>query len=245
MSREIRRVLKTERVELVVGFNPVPWGSIATTTAALQGVPGCLSLIGMDFLQIQKNWGLPFRTAVKRAAAVTVTGQEMFDGLVALGVERSRIHILPHSVDLERFCPGGTGGIYDIVTVGQLIPRKRMDILLDAIALSRDRGLSLRLGILGKGPLEVQLRAQCERLRLSNQVEFLGYRDDVETILQGAKVFALASEWEGVPFALMEAMATGVVPIVTKVGTIADWVIHGKNGMLVPVNNPACVAESL
>src|SRR5690606_9756035 len=91
LIRTIDRCVREERVDWIVGFNPVPWGSLALLPAKAHGVPVCLSLIGMDYLQLQKIWGRPFLEAVRRADAITVTGQAMTDGLVARGVDRERI----------------------------------------------------------------------------------------------------------------------------------------------------------
>lgn len=245
MARHVDACLREQAIDLVVGFNPVPWGSIASWAARRRGVPTCLSLIGMDYQQIQKPWGLPFLSAVRHADAITVTGTRMTEGLARLGVERSRMFVLPHSVDTSRFVPGAGEQPYDIVSVGQLIHRKRMDVLLDAISLLSQQGLVLRLAVLGEGPLLGDLRAQAARLGILPQVNFLGYRDDVEAVLPLARVFCLASEWEGVPFAMMEAMACGLVPVVTDVGTIADWVKDGQNGRLVRPGDPVQLAEAL
>lgn len=244
MVKKVGSLIGSEKVDWVVGFNPVPWGSLALSAARTQQVPTCLSLIGMDFLQIQTKWGFPFREAVRRADAVTVTGERMAEGLIALGVKQSKIRILPHSVDLGRFHPTHGEKLYDVLSVGQLIARKRMDVVIEAVALSRKRGRDLRLGILGQGPLEEALKKQASALGVSDLVQFLGYRNDVEAVLGSARSFCLASEWEGVPFALMEAIAAGLVPVVTDVGTIGDWIRSGENGYLVKVGDPAALVSA-
>jgi glycosyltransferase involved in cell wall biosynthesis len=72
----------------------------------------------------------------------------------------------------------------------------------------------------------------------------LGYRNDVEAVLASARSFCLASEWEGVPFAMMEALSAGLVPVVTDVGTINDWIRPGENGCLVPVGDASALART-
>lgn len=245
MASEIRSVISRERVDRVVGFNPVPWGAVAYGAASGTGIPRIMSLIGRDFLQVQAWWGRGFLEVLRRAEAVTVTGQKMVEGLVERGVDRGRIWVLPHSVDTARFVPRTTSSTYDVVAVGQLIPRKRMDVLVDAVALLAERGLRLKVGILGKGPLDGPLRAQVQKKNIGDLVEFLEYRDDVETVLRASKLFCLVSEWEGLPFALMEAMAVGLVPVVTDVGTIGDWVHDGVNGALVPVGDAVALASRI
>jgi len=245
MARAVGDVITRERIDWVIGFNPVPWGSVALGAAKAKRVPSCLSLIGMDFLQLQRAWGWPFLQAVRRAEAVTVTGASMQQRLAEMGVSASKITVLPHSVDLLRFAPGELEPTWDVVSVGQLIKRKRMDVLIRAVAQLLPRGVRVRLAIMGTGPEEAALRALCEQLGVTEQVSFLGYRNDVEAVLKQARVFALASAWEGVPFALMEAMASGLVPVVTRVGTIEDWVTHGESGLLVEVDQVDELADAL
>lgn len=245
MLQSVDETLQHRPVDWVLGLNPVPWGALAALVARRRKVSTCLSLIGRDYLQVQRPWALPFVQALRKADRVTTTGRSMLDGVVKLGVAKERTFILPHSVDLERFQPQVGPAEYEIVSVGQLIARKRMDVLVRALGLLRSRGIQLRLALLGQGPEEAKLRALVSELGLEQQVSFLGYRDDVEKVVAKARLFALVSAWEGVPFALMEAMASGVVPVVTSVGTIGDWVIDGKNGRIVPVDDAARLAEVL
>ena len=178
----------------------------------------------------------------------------MIRTLQKLGVAESKLNILPHSVDTDRFISlpethdGSHASLppcYDLLAVGQLIQRKRMDTLIEAVALCKAQGVVLSLAILGKGPLEAKLKQQAQNLGVTDSVSFLGYRDDVEDVVARARIFCLASEWEGVPFALMEAMSAGVVPVVTPVGTISDWVRDGENGVLTPVGDAPALASRL
>src|SRR5690606_18323839 len=125
-------------------------------------------------------WALPFRRSLARSERITVTGTKMKHGLIERGLSSDRIHVLPHSVDLTRFRPRNVPTRYDVLSVGQLIVRKRMDLLIEAVGILKERGLLLQLGILGRGPEEARLRQQIERLGLTRQVELLAYRDDVE-----------------------------------------------------------------
>lgn len=274
MRQTLEHVLSSTPVDWVIGLNPVPWGSVAAAAARAHGLPVALSIIGRDYLQLQEFWARPFLSAVRNAQAVTVTGNRMIEGLVKQGVAREALFILPHSVDLSRFHPpketntklgapdaievtrsglasfseGSTASPvrpFDVLSVGQLIPRKQMHVLIEATRLLHHRGRPLRVGILGKGPAEAQLRAQVTQAGLDDWVTFLGYQDHVEAVLRQARLFVLVSAWEGVPFALMEAMATGLVPVVTDVGTISDWVHPGLNGEIVPVGDAGALASVL
>src|SRR6185503_5922163 len=123
MVKTTDRVLKNERVDWVLGFNPVPWGALGAAAAARHRVPVSLSFIGMDFKQIMHPLAWPFWQVVRRARLVTVTGERMLRGLVARGLPEERIRILPHAIDTERFKPSEREPDLDVISVGQLIPR--------------------------------------------------------------------------------------------------------------------------
>ena len=245
MFASVDAQIRSQRVDWVLGFNPVPWGSIAGLAALRRKVPLSLSFIGMDFKQIQRPEARPLWSVVKRARVVTVTGERMRRGLVDKGLPSERIRTLPHAIDTDRFAPGDAPPVYDVVSVGQLISRKRMDVLIDAVALLRDRGRRVTLALLGDGPLRAELAERVQRLGVGDRVTLLGFRNDVEAVLKQARLFALVSDWEGVPFAMIEAICSGLVPIVTDVGTIADWIRDGENGHIVPVGDVARAAASI
>jgi glycosyltransferase involved in cell wall biosynthesis len=245
MLATVDRTLRREPVDWVMGFNPVPWGALGCAAAARHRVPVSLSFIGMDFKQIMRPAAYPLWLAVKRARLVTVTGERMRRGLVERGLPAERIRTLPHVIDTERFSPSTAEPDLDVISVGQLITRKRMDVVIDAVALLRDRGRFVRAGIAGEGPLKQELEARIRDKNVGDRVEMLGFRRDVENVLKRARLFALVSNWEGVPFAMIEAICSGLVPIVTDVGTIADWIEHGKNGHIVPVGDARALADSI
>lgn len=245
MGLTLDRALRSEGVDWVLGFNPVPWGTVGLLMAARHRVPVSLSLIGSDYRALQRPLMAPFRAALARAALVTVTGARMRAGLVERGLDPSKLRILPHAIDTERFSPGGPEPDYDVVSVGRLVSLKRHDVLIDAVATLAQEGVHLRVAIVGTGPLEAALRRRAEQRKVAHLVEFLGFRNDVENVLRRARVFALVSKSEGMPFALIEAMSTGLVPVVTDVGTIADVVNDDVNGHLVPVGDVAALAGVL
>jgi glycosyltransferase involved in cell wall biosynthesis len=245
MLATVDRTLRQEPVDWVMGFNPVPWGALGCIAAQRHGVPVSLSFIGMDFKQIMRPQAYPWWLAVKRARLVTVTGERMRRGLVERGLPGERIRTLPHFIDTERFSPAESEPDLDVVSVGQLITRKRMDVVIDAVALLRERGRFVRAGIAGEGPLKAELEARIREKNVGDRVEMLGFRRDVENVVRRARLFALVSSWEGVPFAMIEAICCGLVPIVTDVGTISDFIDHERNGHIVPVGDARALADSI
>jgi glycosyltransferase involved in cell wall biosynthesis len=132
-----------------------------------------------------------------------------------------------------------------LVCAARLSSAKRIDVLLDALAMLLTDSVSWRCLILGTGPLEAELRARADRLGLSGRVTFLGHVDDVRPYLREADLFVLSSDKEGLPLALLEAMACGLPAIVTDVGGTGEAVDHKETGLLVERDNPKELALAI
>lgn len=128
-----------------------------------------------------------------------------------------------------------------IGTVARLDPVKRLDVLLSALALLEDAHAL----VVGYGPEEQRLRAMAEGLGLGARVRFVGYQEDVWPWLAACDVFALSSDWEGMPNAVLEAMGAGLPVVATAAGGTPDVVVDGETGLLVPPGDPAALAAAL
>jgi glycosyltransferase involved in cell wall biosynthesis len=167
--------------------------------------------------------------------------------LIEHGIDPARIRVLRPSVDTQRFLnPLNEGShSYDVVTVGKLVPRKRMADLIRALARLRLHRPDLRAAIVGAGPLEPELRLLAAELEMSDCVEFLGFRTDVEAIYADARIFVLTSESEGLPVAMLEAMSTNLPPVVSDVGEIGTFVRDGESGCLFQAGDVEGLASRL
>jgi glycosyltransferase involved in cell wall biosynthesis len=128
------------------------------------------------------------------------------------------------------------------VTVARLAPQKALPLLLDALSRTSTRPI---LALLGEGPLEGSLRAQCARLGLTDQVRFLGFRDDVADVVAAADVFCLSSVWEGVPLSVQEAILLGTPVVSTDVGGMSEIVVDGRSGRLVASGDARALAAAI
>jgi glycosyltransferase involved in cell wall biosynthesis len=106
--------------------------------------------------------------------------------------------------------------------------------VLEALALVSRKHRRCRCLIVGRGPLEDELRAKSRELGLSESVRFLGFSEDVRPYLETADVYVSASEKEGLPLALVEAMACGLPTVVTDISGHSEAVLQGRTGFLVP-----------
>lgn len=130
-------------------------------------------------------------------------------------------------------------------TVANFRPNKSYPNLLQAARDVIDRCDRAYFVTVGQGPLEAQVRDLHAELGLGDRLRLLGYRRDVSEILSACDAFVLASEHEGFPIALMEALAAGLPVVATDVGGVPDAVDPGQEGLLVPRNNPQALADAI
>jgi glycosyltransferase involved in cell wall biosynthesis len=140
---------------------------------------------------------------------------------------------------------GAASDEFLLVCVARLSEQKAIDILLSAMARVLSDGLRCRCVIVGDGPLRKQLTEQALALRLNGYVFFEGFQEDVRPYLQAANAFVLTSHKEGLPLALLEAMACGLPCIVTNVGGNGEAITHGVHGLVVPPDSAKNVAEAI
>jgi glycosyltransferase involved in cell wall biosynthesis len=187
-------------------------------------------------------------------ARVVTTGEALRRQLIAdLGLDPTRIVSIPTGVDLDRFRPGDkaearrqlglpAGPLIGIVAT--LRSWKGHRFLLRALT---DPALAdAHLAIVGDGPQADALAEAVTTLGLGRRVIFAGRQDDVVPWLRAFDVFALPSTAnEGVPQALMPAMASGLPVVTTPVGAIGELVAPGETGLIVPPEDPAALAAAL
>lgn len=134
-------------------------------------------------------------------------------------------------------------------TVGRLIERKGHYDLLEAWPRVLRSHPEAHLVIVGDGPERAGLRSQCDQLDISDSVRLLGRREDVPALLSTFDLFAFPSHFEGLPGALLEAMAAGLPIVCTPVDGNSELVVDGEHGIHVPVGNAeqfaAAVSELL
>jgi len=134
-----------------------------------------------------------------------------------------------------------------LVYIGRLDREKGLYETLQAIRLAGELGVDARITIGGGGAEEGRLKRYAQALGLASKVTFAGpvFGEDKVRLLAGSDVMVLPSYSEGLPYALLEAMAGGVPVIATPVGAIPDVVTHDIHGFLVPPRDAKAIAEAL
>jgi len=184
----------------------------------------------------------------RNAGALAVSGGVARSARPPLGAAPPAV--LHHGIDLagarrgahaRRSARVALGVPVDVPVIGSVAnftPKKDHATLLMALAVVLKRHPAVQLVLVGSGPLEDAVRARVRALGLGGAVMFAGSRSDVAEILPAFDLFALSSKYEGLPIALLEAMASGIAPVATCVGGIPEVITDGENGRLLPAGQP-------
>jgi sugar transferase (PEP-CTERM/EpsH1 system associated) len=174
-----------------------------------------------------------------------------------IGVPAHKSRLLANGIDSDKFRPTAgdrsdaffAAGCIVIGTVGRIQDVKDHATLVDAFVQLLDRmpeqRAQLRLAIVGDGPLLEKLRARVAAAGIADQVWLPGSRTDIADILRGLDIFAMSSIAEGTPGSALEAMASSLPVVGTRVGGIPEVIADGVTGLLVPASDPAAMAQAL
>ena len=247
MYRECCRLLRRPQVKACVSFNPFPYGLISMLAAQRHRKPVHFGFIGDDWYRdATGSFGRLLNRYIRRADFVTGTGQGMLSEMAHAGVDRTRLAVLPHCIDVERFPVADPDRAeFDFVFCGELIRRKRVDVVLRAFAEVVRHHSTARLCVVGTGPLEHELRDLASQLGIAGNTLFTGYSSDVNRWLANARILVMASEREGFPFAIVEAICTGLVTVTTPVGTIGDDLHDEQTALFYPVGDHRALSDRL
>lgn len=135
----------------------------------------------------------------------------------------------------------------EVVSFGRLVPQKRFDVLIAAFANLHARYPEFRLSIFGEGPLRANLQEQIDTLGITDVATLAGFRDDIHDRIRDSAIYALSSEVEGLPNAMLEAMAIGVASVCTdcRPGGARETIDEFKSGVLVRANDPEALADGM
>jgi starch synthase (maltosyl-transferring) len=252
----LARALRRFRPELVQGF--LFHANLAARLAApWVGRPRPWVLGGIRVAERQRRWHLLLDRWTSRLVAGEVCVSR---GVLAFsrdvgGLDPARLTVIPNGIDPAPIdaaepVPRATIGIPDeahlALCVGRLDPQKGLPDLLDAAGRVIERRPGWHLALAGDGPERDRLLRSIEaHTALRDRVRWLGRRDDVPGLLKSADVLVQASHWEGMPNAVLEAMAARRAVVGTAVEGTEDLVVPGETGWLVPPRDPAALAQAL
>ena len=157
-----------------------------------------------------------------------------------------KITVIPNCVEIfEKINKYETGKRLQIGTVGRLVPAKDYHTLIIAFNKLIEDGLNIDLVFVGDGSERSRLESMVQDLNISNCVKFAGFQEDIPAFLDKFDIFVLSSITEGIPVAMLEAMAMGVPIVATGIGGIPEVIQDNVNGLLVECRNPEMLAGAI
>lgn len=255
----VRRIHQQRPVDVINGRFIYPDGVAASIVGARLGIPVVLTALGTDIdVYSRERFKEPqIRWALNRAAHVTAVSPSLADRILELGTAPSKVSSSVNGIDLERFRPDGRSLLRErcgldperkvLVTLARLSSEKGLVFLLDALGrLAASGRCDFHTVIIGDGPERRELEEQAARLGLNAALTFAGEIDhsEVPSWLRGADAFCLPSLREGTPNVVIEALATGVPVVATRVGG-TPLLIGDHNGRLVPPGQADPLAQAI
>jgi glycosyltransferase involved in cell wall biosynthesis len=253
---EMAAYMRRERVEIVHTHCAMP-GLLGRIAAFLAGVPTIVhtmhgfdlagspqgSLLTRLYNLVEKACGRVTRMTLSqnRADVETIRGLKL--------VPPDRLRFIGNGINLQQFRPmartRAPSSEIMILCTARFEPVKNHTMLFDAIRKVKQSGKLIRLRLVGAGHLREEYERRCAEMGIADVVEFLGYRDDMPELLAQTDISVLTSVDEGIPRAMLEAMAMRVPTVATNVVGTKETVVDGVTGFLVPLNDVDALTDRL
>ena len=244
--RKLRGIWEEERPDVILSFigkNNV----MALWTAKRSGIPVVCAVRADPAMEYEEAWTrrAAFFLFPKAARVLLQTKQAAAYFPAAV---QARCAVLPNPLD-PAFAAAAYEGPRDgrIVVVGRIDENKRQKLLLETFARLAARFPTHRVELFGTGPQQEAWQAYAQSLPCADRIRFAGSVKDVATAIRTASCFVLLSDQEGMPNALLEAMALGLPVIATDcpVGVPRELIVDGENGRLIPCGDGQALEEAL
>jgi len=256
----LRRLVKSFRPRVVNAHFVPGYGFLAALVPPAR--PLVVSVWGSDLLlsprkSFMHRWRARF--TLSRAELVTCDGAVLVSSLKELGVESSRILDVPMGIDPRLFHPPhsavppadprgrGRKRAFRIVSLRQLEPLYDAATLVRSAALLKEAGWNFECLVIGDGSQRSDLEELTRNLFLEDRVTFTGTltSEKIAGNLRQADIYVSCSHSDSTSVSLLEAMATGLFPVVTDIPGNCQWVENGRNGLTFPPGAPGRLAENL
>lgn len=260
--QRLTRLMRDGRYDIVHTHSSKA-GILGRLAAGRARVPGVVHTVhGWPFRPNQPAPLRAFYVALERLAAartdwlVAVTRRDIYKGVKAGVAGLNRFEVVRSAIDVARFAGAaesrshtrdswGFGPEVEVVgTVTRLSPQKApLDFVAAAAEIAANRP-DVGFVVVGDGPLRREVERAVRKHRLERRFRLLGIQRGVPELLAGMDLFLLTSLWEGLPRAIVQAMAAGVPVVVTGVDGSSEVVIDGETGRLVPPSDPSATARA-
>lgn len=264
---KLQLILITGLLRLIIEFTVwrphiiqtfLPFGDIiGRTVARITNIPVIVSSIRAR--NVDKKWWqfLLDKITIRWVNKVVFNSNQIIPFAIAHeGIHKSHVVYIPNGIDVPQKIPVKTlsgirkhfnidPSISVIGTVGRLCPQKGYQYLLQAYRKVSQKEPDSALLIIGDGPLQTQLQEEAEHLGIANHITFLKERTDISELLSIMDVYVQSSLWEGMPNAVMEAMAAGKPIVLTNVDGGRELIEDQVTGWLVEPADIKALASSI
>ena len=256
------RYLREERPALVHTHSSKA-GVLGRIAAWMAGVPAAVHTVhGFGFTPAQSPWGRALFVALERCLA-SITASLIFvsksnrEESLRRGIgRRTPRHLIRAAIPLQEFLPLAHSrealpgiGLHPsdmvVTTIGPFKPQKNLSDFIRAAALVSERHPRARFLVVGDGEGRAEMEKEIVKHGLHDRVILAGWRRDIPAVLNRTDIFCMTSLWEGLPMALVEAMAAGLPCVVNGVDGCSDVIEDGQNGFLTVPGHPEATAERI
>jgi glycosyltransferase involved in cell wall biosynthesis len=243
---------------LLVHFHDAHSAAVGSVAASLAKVPFRIITRRVDF-PLKKNY-FSRRKYMKNVDAIIAISEGVKKVLVEGGVDPENVEVISSGIDFSSFEEDSVAltskdylhrefslavDDYLVGIVAHLADHKGHQYLIQATKILKQQAPKIKTIIVGEGPLSMELDRQAKELDVEDIIFFLGFRKDIPKILSSLDLFVLSSHLEGMGSSILDAMASRLPVVATKVGGIPEVVIHGETGLLVPPRNPSALARAI
>ncbi|MBM3145379.1 MAG: glycosyltransferase family 4 protein [Chloroflexi bacterium] len=246
-------LLRKRQPDVIVAFFGVPSGAAAWCANLLAGIPYLISLRGGDVpgfrpydFALYHKLVAPFLRWIWRRSSGLVANSRGLKSLAEAFDSSVPITVIPNGVDLHRYAPGSRDWQPPrMLFVGRLVYQKGVDLLFEALQGLKSQPWELSL--VGDGPERATLQKLARKQGISERVHFRGWLDGEAVLDQfrQANLFVFPSRHEGMPNAILEAMACGLPVIASRIAGNEELVMDGENGLLVPPEDSNALRNAL
>jgi len=246
---KLKKLLKADKPDILHGH----YVTSAGVLCMLAGFrPYILSIRGSDLVVSMNSavWRRILRRVFRQAAVINPVSHPLAELTAKLGVPSEKILVATQGIDLQRFNYGPPRPLVSPVRL--LCTRVLGDLynpiaIIDACSILTDRNVPFKLTFAAGGPLQRRLEKLVSDKGLAKQVTFSGgyEHSTLPQLLHGHDIYVSASFWDGTSISLLEAMAAGIFPVVSRIRSNQAWVEDGKTALMFDAENPRELADGI